>query len=232
VLASNFSDRQNNADALFVVDGGDAPGVYDVASVASARLQGRPNMRLTMFGQSVASTDYDGDGLADLLVGAPSAYVSDLGGPGGAVFGFLGPLSGRLSPQESSVTWEATRADSRLGGSLATGDADGDGSSDVLMSDLHDGRPDWVGTAYLQTGPATGVIAVDTLVSFAPSAPVRGGTWPTVGFVGDWSGDGGDEVVYGTAVPPRRNAQRHPRLGERPLLGSLVLTKPNGLTPP
>jgi len=106
------------------------------------------------FGYSVASAgDVDGDGLDDVIVGAPGATVNDRTGQG-AAFLFLGSKQG-LSPQPSWA-FAGELAGARLGFSVAgAGDVNGDGRSDVIVgAPEHSSRRLKGGKVYLFLGQA------------------------------------------------------------------------------
>jgi hypothetical protein len=116
------------------------------------------NQIAVQFGSSVASAgDVNGDGLSDVLVGAPSPWPlidpSVIGG--GAVFLFLGTASGASSTPAWTV--EGMRRFERLGESVAAaGDFDGDGLSDILVAApgfRHDEAV--LGAAFVFTVPST-----------------------------------------------------------------------------
>ena len=82
------------------------------------------------FGAAVSGAgDVDGDGIDDLLIGAPSAGATDLG----AVFVVSGRSAALLA------TWPGTQADERLGDALAGfQDLDDDGFDDVAIGSPRD----------------------------------------------------------------------------------------------
>jgi superfamily II DNA or RNA helicase len=81
---------------------------------------------------------------------------------------------------------------------IAVGDVSGDGAADVLI-----GAPyldNYRGTAYVLTGPTTGSFdptACATIWDADDATDYNGYLGWNVGTVGDWSGDGVDEVVIG-----------------------------------
>ena len=97
----------------------------------------------TAFGASVSAGDLDGDGAAELVVGAPD-YAS-----AGAAFVFAGPLSlGTLGTSAASAIVEPTASGLRFGASVAVlGDVEGDGFGDLAV-----GANEGAGAVYLFQG--------------------------------------------------------------------------------
>jgi hypothetical protein len=172
---------------VFVLAGGEPAGKYLMADAASGRLC---SPRADQMGQSMAATDYDGDGSADLFVGAPEE--------GPSVYGFLGPFTDERSTADAHVRWVGEKG---LGFSVAAGgDVDGDDTPDVLLGSYdaahHRGR------AYLSLRGAEGVVDVTDLLSF--EAPTDGNAVGyAVEFVSDWSGDDNSEVAFGEPFSAR-----------------------------
>jgi len=79
----------------------------------------------------------------------------------------------------------------RLGSDIAVGDVDGDESPDLLLGAIW--SEDYGGKAFLQLGPASGVVEVDGLPSFDGDLGEYLGS--SVAIVPDWTGDGRDEVA-------------------------------------
>lgn len=107
------------------------------------------------FGKSVSSAgDVNGDGYADVIVGAPANTASSGGEYGnGTAFLFLGSVTGlTVSP-----VWDAGRGDPQEGGDsfgmhvLSAGDVNGDGFGDVAVCAPNDHH------VYVYLGSATGL---------------------------------------------------------------------------
>ncbi len=147
-------------------------------------------------GQSVASAgDVDGDGLADLLVGAPDAGEDDL--EGGTVYLVLGLPSGTVSLSEAEAVMYAEAYGDEAGYAVAgAGDVDGDGLDDVLIGAYQAAGG---GAAYLLLGPVTGTVqlaAADAELSGEASNDRAGSA---VAGAGDVDGDGDDELLVGAS---------------------------------
>jgi hypothetical protein len=87
-------------------------------------------------GSAVAVGDVSGDGIADVLVGAPQSASLDntreRGGEVAVVFGGLA-LPGSIALQNADRSFYGATSSARLGTSVAVGDINGDGAGDVIM---------------------------------------------------------------------------------------------------
>ncbi len=180
------------AGAAFIYFGGPAmDGVPDVVLLGEA-----PN---DWFGNAVAGAgDVNGDGYADVVVGAP--YNDRGGSAAGAAYVFYG---GPAMDSLPDVILVGEMHDDQFGWSVSgAGDVDGDGLSDVIVgSRLHcvdqilcAGAAYARGRAYLFDGGRP-MDAVPDLVLDGDAANDWFGN--TVAGVGDVNGDGRDDVAVG-----------------------------------
>jgi hypothetical protein len=145
-------------------------GTQDLDTVATARIAGAsPGAEL---GAAVhLAGDLDGDGLADLVVGAPRADLADR--DEGSAWVFFGPVIGEPAPD---VVVEGVASGGRIGAAVASADVDGDGLADLLLGAPRDDT----------LGGSTGA------VHLVPGRPVWSATvQPTVtlrGRPGSWAG--------------------------------------------
>jgi hypothetical protein len=180
--------EQGIGNHVYVVEGGMAPGAYDIDAVATATITGPARAHLGSY--AMTAGDYDGDGLGDLIAGAPSERTAN-GTNSGKVYAFLAPLSGEMEPADAATRWVGPRYEKLGEGGLAMGDVDGDGGTDVIVSAWSLG-----GVVYLQLGFERGVVDVETLTSVtSETATDQLGT--VLAAIPDWTGDGGDEIAIG-----------------------------------
>jgi len=148
-------------------------------------------------GHAVAGAgDLDGDGLDDLVVGAP--YHDHLGIYSGAVYVLLGPQQGLVPLALSDAVILSEAAGDRAAYSVAgAGDVDGDGLGDLLIGAW--GYADWSGRAYLVRGPASGITDLGAAdATFDAESAEDAAGW-TVAAAGDTDGDGhGDLLIAAT----------------------------------
>ena len=182
--APNASNGQAGEGLVYFYTGsatglGAAPALTLEANIAGAQ-----------FGASTATAgDVNGDGYADVVVGAPQsggigrAYVY-MGSPGGLSAAPVLTLNGSGA--------------SRYGASVSTaGDINADGYADLLI-----GAPN-ISTAYLHLGSPAGTVAAPaTTLNEAPASNLFG---TSVCTAGDVNGDGRSDIIIG--APGYSNGQ-------------------------
>jgi len=148
------------------------------------------------FGYSVASAgDVNGDGYADVIVGAPW-YSNDQAWEGRA-FVYCGSASGLAT----APAWTAERdyGNAHFGFSVASaGDVNGDGYGDVIVGafDYTNGQTG-EGQAFVYCGSASGPATAPTWTAESDQVEARLGT--SVAAAGDVNGDGYGDVIVGAA---------------------------------
>ncbi len=175
------------------------------------------DVEFSSFGASVAPAgDVNGDGYADIVVGAPD--YNDGTNTGGRAYVYLGS-SGGLS---SSAVWAVSpgAGGGKFGTSVASaGDVNGDGKDDVIVgAPLYTGTLAAEGRAHVYLGTASGVSTTASWSPLGGSALGRFGT--SVASAGDVNGDGYDDVIVGFPQLHKRRVGRgkglaFPRLGRR-----------------
>jgi len=143
--------------------------------------------------------DVDGDGYADVIVGAPE---QDVGGSGaGAAYLLRGPISSEASLSEAWATLVGEDVDDGAGSSVAiVGDLNSDGHADMVVgAELEDGGGSDAGAAYMVLGPLSGTVDLSTVDG--KMLGQEAGDWlgSSVAGAGDHDGDGVDDILLGAA---------------------------------
>lgn len=102
-------------------------------------------------GAAVALGDMDGDGYADLLVGAPGADLP--GDRSGALYVFPSPVRGEVELTSAAAVFVG-EAEDQVGASLLMHDLDGDGATEVLVGAPAEGA---AGRVFVLPALASGV---------------------------------------------------------------------------
>jgi FG-GAP repeat len=152
------------------------------------------------FGESVASAgDFNGDGMADVIVGAPKDDNS--GDRSGSAFIFFGGQTGTINNPDTNadVVLNGQGAGDQFGDSVASaGDFNGDGMDDVIVGAW---RRD-SGSVYIFFGGQTGTINnpdtnADVVLNGQGALDHFG---YSVASAGDFNGDGLDDVIVGARM--------------------------------
>ncbi|WP_263168568.1 FG-GAP-like repeat-containing protein [Streptomyces sp. SCSIO ZS0520] len=146
------------------------------------------------FGASVALVDLNGDGIAELLAGAPGEDITGRGTDAGTVLALGGSKSG---PGPGSTVLTGPSASAAYGRSVAAADLTGDGNKEIVIG----------GTDKVVARVAQGE---DSMVTTVVAEPM-GGRAPVLA-TGDFDSDGTADlaVAYWTAGEPF--TQSHVRL--------------------
>jgi len=200
VGASWYDAGESDEGAAFVFLGSSA-GIPD-GDPAAAAAQLESNQMNASLGNAVSGAgDVNGDGYADVIVGA---YQYDSGESGeGAAFIFLGSALGIADgdPSTAAAQLESNQLNGYLGFSVSgAGDVNGDGYADVIVgAKNYDAGQSYEGAAFVFLGSASGVVDGDpsTAAAQLESDQANATLGYSVSDAGDVNGDGYSDVVVG-----------------------------------
>ena len=154
------------------------------------------------FAYSLSSAgDINGDGFADIIIGAIS-YSNSPMVRDGAVYIYYGSLTG-INAAANIVLKDGGQTGAAFGSSVAcAGDLDGDGYSDLVIGSrgFDNGANADEGKASLYFGSAAGLALTERVITAANQAGAGFGTF--VSSAGDVNGDGYSDLVAGA---PQKN---------------------------
>ncbi len=122
-----------DAGAVYVFRGPIAAGPNLPAQAASVKLTGSTLVPGDEFGSAIELGDVDGDGVRDILAGAPKHDIAGRLDAGCAYLFLGGATLASRSADQADHTLDGVLAGDRLGGRIACGDVDGDGSTDIVL---------------------------------------------------------------------------------------------------
>ncbi|MBS1536773.1 MAG: FG-GAP repeat protein [Bacteroidetes bacterium] len=184
-----WDNGQTNEGVVYVYYGIPAGGLP-----ATPNWTRESNQNDAQFGYSVANAgDVNGDGSADLLVGAP--FFSNGESNEGRVMAYYGGTTG-LSTTES-WTAESNQVNARFGHSVASaGDINNDGNSDIIIgAPLYDAGENDEGRVFIYQGSTIGLSSVVAWITEGNQINAQYGT--SVAGIGDVNGDGYGDVAVG-----------------------------------
>ena len=190
---------------------GNALGIPSSATPATTLVLASPTA-FEDFGASVANAgDVNGDGYADIIIGAPnlgSAYNieddnnQDGGSGNGATYVYYGSATGIANTASSTkIVTSTSNLDFGISVSSA-GDVDGDGYSDIIVG-ASSGDNNSNGSAEIFLGSSTGLITTVKSVLNGVNAGDQFGT--SVASAGDVNGDGYSDVIVRATQPSSTN---------------------------
>jgi hypothetical protein len=203
VGAERYDAGQTDEGAAFVFLGSNTGIVGTNPATAHAQLESNqgtvssPPFPANLGGSVSDAGDVNGDGFADVIVGA---YQYDAGeGIEGAAFVFLGSSAGIVgtNPATAHAQLESNQGGANFGSSVSgAGDFNGDGFADVIVGAY---RYDAEGAAFVFLGSAAGIADGNPSTAHAQFESNQGYAhlgWSVSG-AGDVNGDGFDDVIGG-----------------------------------
>jgi len=193
--APDYDGAQADEGAAFVYQGGS--GGLSATPAWSSHPTDQENAH---FGIAVSTAgDVDGDGHADVIIGAPGYDVTGTTTltDAGRAYVYHGSSAGLITGPADWMA-EGDQADARLGVAVSTaGDVDGDGYADVIVgAPDHDGDQTDEGAAFVYRGGSGGLAATPAW-STHPTDQENSHFGGAVSVAGDVNSDGYADVIIG-----------------------------------
>jgi hypothetical protein len=148
------------------------------------------------FGEAISmADDINGDSLADLVVGAPHSRKA--GATAGRAYVWFGRRSGGLGKSADAEIRLGSTND-LFGTAVATGDVNGDGQADLVISSPHDKTGEkWPGSVSIILGGKKINFAVPSQVIWGEGTAWQDEFGASIAVVPDMNGDSAAELVVG-----------------------------------
>lgn len=220
-------DPRTDQGRVYVFFGSDdLEGIFDLAD-APSDLTFTGAEGFSRIGSAMTSGDVNGDGVPDLILGAPFAGRARGTPPGssrtqvGEVYVVFGSpaLSGQVSAHldEQDFTVGGTQRNRQFGASVDAGDVNGDGIDDIVVGaprvdvETDEGKRTSAGAVYVFFGSST-LGGRTSIEEDAQDVEILGvdeeGFFGFPALVGDVSGDATDDLVIGARQSPPLGSDR------------------------
>ncbi|MBN1902234.1 FG-GAP repeat protein [Candidatus Sumerlaeota bacterium] len=189
-----YSNCHSYEGSVFLCYGAET-GLREISHPYNADWSAECDQETAFFGQSVsAAGDVNGDGYADVIIGAPQ--YDNPGNDEGAAFVYYGSATGLSATPD--VIIEIDQDNAKFGYSVSgAGDVNGDGFDDVIISAPYYWEESLFsrGAAFVFYGSETGIDPNNSWKALGNQNNAVIGT--SVSGAGDVNGDGYDDVIVG-----------------------------------